>query len=149
MPPAVVNVTLLAPVGMVIIYPHENRPCGVLMLEYVRPMSIMVELVQAVAVFKLGAHEQRAQSHASHHASNAPSKANVRSSVPKSVPFKGPERRLDGAAAAPKAAAAAPKPAAKAAPAHVPTLTASAAPKPAPVQTAKAAAPADDEWETF
>ena len=108
------------------------------------------ELVQAVAVFKLGAHEQRAQSHASHHASNAPSKANVRSSVPKSVPFKGPERRLEGAtAAAPKPAAAAPKPAAKAAPAHVPTLTASAAPKPAPVQTAKAAAPADDEWETF
>jgi len=95
------------------------------------------ELVQAVAVFKLGAHEQSASS----------SKASVRSSAPKSAPFQGAERRSD----APKVKAA-PKPAPKpqALSARAPSLpqpTSSAA----PVKTAKAAAPAggDDEWETF
>ena len=96
------------------------------------------ELVQAVAVFKLGAHEQSASS----------AKASVRSSAPKSVPFQGAERRGD----APKVKAA-PKPAPALAP-KAPPLSARAPslPQPAaPVKTAKAPAPAggDDEWETF
>ena len=100
--------------------------------------SQATELVQAVAVFKLGAHE--------HGASSA--KASVRSSAPKSVPFQGAERRGD----APKVKAA-PKPAPKLAP-KAPALSARAPslPQPAaPVKTAKAPAPAggDDEWETF
>ena len=96
--------------------------------------SQATELVQAVAVFKLGAHEHGAST----------SKASVRSNAPKSVPFQGAERRGD----APKAKAA-PKPAPKA-----PALSARAPslpPAAAPVKTAKAPTPAggDDEWETF
>jgi methyl-accepting chemotaxis protein len=109
--------------------------------------SQATELVQAVAVFKLGANDQRGQGFGASQAAG-PSKASVRSDMPKSVPFKGTERRLESAAAKP-ASKPAPKPAAKAAPAQVPTLTAQPAkPKPAPVQTAKAAG-GDDEWETF
>jgi hypothetical protein len=104
------------------------------------------ELVQAVAVFKLGANEHGAPS----------SKVSVRSSTPQSTPFQGTERRGDAPKpkATPKMAVnPAPKPAAS----KAPTLTARAPslPKPtapaAPVKTAKAAAPAggDDEWETF
>jgi methyl-accepting chemotaxis protein len=100
------------------------------------------ELVDVVALFKLGADQGGADTAA---------RAAVRSPSPK--PFKGPDRRLgapsQGAAsrgssssAASSSAAAAPKPAAK-----------PAAPKAAPAQlpkpTSKAAAAEDDAWETF
>jgi methyl-accepting chemotaxis protein len=98
------------------------------------------DLVQAVAVFKLNANDQRGAGHTGGASSSGPSKAPVRSSVPKSVPFKGTERRL--AAASPKKPA--PKPPAK------PTTASAQIPKPSPVQMAKATpAGGDEEWETF
>ena len=100
------------------------------------------ELVEAVAVFKLGANDQSA----------AP-KAQVRSKTPPSKPFKGNERRADAAPAASPAAPKAPKP-------QVTARTSTPAPAPAkkappPVLTAvktqpkPAPAGGDDEWETF
>jgi hypothetical protein len=104
--------------------------------------SQATELVQAVAVFKLDAQNQHGQASAGYQPRPVPSKAAVRSGTPKSVSFKGAERRLESAAA---------KPAAKASPARLPTLTAQPAKsKPAPVQTAKATpSGGDDEWEAF
>jgi methyl-accepting chemotaxis protein len=98
------------------------------------------DLVQVVAVFKLGAAD--AQDH------TLP-KANVRSSAAQSEPFKGPERRAEGVnrkspgqrsnptAGAAKTGTAPTKPAAPA--------------KATPKLTAAKATPAggDDEWETF
>jgi methyl-accepting chemotaxis protein len=104
------------------------------------------ELVDVVALFKLGADQGGADTAA---------RAQVRSPSPK--PFKGPDRRLGAPSQGPasrggsssaasssgaSSAAAAPKPAAK-----------PAAPKAAPAQlpkpAAKAAAAEDDAWETF
>jgi methyl-accepting chemotaxis protein len=89
------------------------------------------ELLQTVAVFKLGAGQ---------HVPSLP-KADVRVPASKAAPFKGTERRLDVPKPRPattprlaplKIAAALPKPAAKAAPKVVASSTAG-----------------DDEWETF
>jgi methyl-accepting chemotaxis protein len=101
--------------------------------------SQATELVQAVSVFKLDTKDQPAQArNATGQSAGGPSKTAVRSGAPKSLPFKGTERRLETA---------------KAAPARMPTLTAGktqpSKPKPAPVQTAKAAPAGDDDWETF
>jgi methyl-accepting chemotaxis protein len=52
------------------------------------------ELVQAVAVFKLSANDQRSASPAASRSSGSTVKALVRSSLPKSVQLKGPERRV-------------------------------------------------------
>ena len=89
------------------------------------------ELVQVVAVFKLGAGDHGAM----------PTKAKVRSSVPPSTPFKGAERRGGGV---PKGAAA--RTPAKATAAVVATLS-----KPAPTKGPAKASPAggDEDWETF
>jgi methyl-accepting chemotaxis protein len=91
------------------------------------------ELVQTVAIFKLGAGQQ---------ASTLP-KANVRAPVGKSAPFKGTERRLD--ASKPRAASpAAARPA--------PRKVAAALPKPMAKPAKKvvaSASTADEEWETF
>jgi methyl-accepting chemotaxis protein len=86
------------------------------------------ELVQAVAVFRLGAADHVP----------LPSKVGVRSPNSQGKPFNGEERRADAAAkakpAAPKAAAPGPAPVR----AEPPTLTAKVTP-----------AKGDDEWETF
>jgi methyl-accepting chemotaxis protein len=100
------------------------------------------ELVDVVALFKLGADQGGADTAA---------RAQVRSPSPK--PFKGPDRRLgapsqgpasrgSSSSAASSSAAAAPKPAAKPA---APKATPAQLPKP----TSKAAAADDDAWETF
>jgi methyl-accepting chemotaxis protein len=105
------------------------------------------ELVQAVAVFKIGGLAL----------ANQPPKVAVRAAQPKGVTFQGTERRAD----APKISAPAPRPAApKAAPpklsARAPTLpkpaaVAAPAAASAPAKAAKApvSASRDDEWETF
>ena len=87
------------------------------------------ELVQAVAVFKLGAGD---------HHQPMPSKVGVRAPDSHKKPFKGPERRGElNKPAQPKPAA--PKPVApKPTPAAAPKLTAQATP-----------AGGDDDWETF
>ena len=98
------------------------------------------ELVQTVAVFKLGAHN-------AHRAMVLPT-ASVRShKQPGTPPFKGTERRGAGI---PKGAAARGHAAPKAA--KSPVMTAKLAAKPvAPAASAKAQTPAggDDDWETF
>ena len=113
------------------------------------------DLVQVVAVFKLGN-----ESHGAYSNSNSPSsgnshalaspmpKAAVRSNPPQKLNFAGLERR---AAAAASSAKAAPKPAAKppASPAKAPpVLTAQAF---SPPKTSSRVTPAggDDDWETF
>jgi methyl-accepting chemotaxis protein len=99
------------------------------------------ELVQAVAVFKLGSMELAHQ---------APKPA-LRAVQPKGVTFQGTERRAD----APKISApAAKKPAApKAAPpklsARAPSLPQPVAAAPAKAAKAPVSAGRDDEWETF
>jgi methyl-accepting chemotaxis protein len=97
------------------------------------------ELVQVVAVFKLGAHDTQ------HAMATVATMAAVRSHKPGAAPFKGNERRGAGI---PKGAAARSRtssPASKA-PGTPPTLLAarSVTPKAAP-----AAAGADGDWETF
>jgi methyl-accepting chemotaxis protein len=100
--------------------------------------SQATELVEAVAVFKLGANELRGQANFAS-SQSGPDKASVRSVVPKSVTFKGAERRLETVSAKP---ALKPAPKSVAPPAQLP--------KPVTVQTAKTtAAGGDDEWETF
>ena len=99
------------------------------------------DLVQVVAVFKLGAQDAQGQGLAT---------AKVRSATPPATPFKGPERRTDAAAKPKPAAAAKPAPVAskKPAPAAAPVVHA----KPVPVpQTSRVTTPAggDDDWETF
>jgi methyl-accepting chemotaxis protein len=96
------------------------------------------ELVQAVAVFKLGASEQSARFGPTP-CTNGPSLALVRTSKSKSAPFKGSERRLENGSEK-----------------HVSMAVTKASakstylPKPVPVQTAKTAPTGgNDEWETF
>jgi methyl-accepting chemotaxis protein len=88
------------------------------------------ELVQTVAIFKLGAGQHLALP-----------KANVRAPASKAVPFKGTERRLD----APK-----PRPAAASRPAPMKAMASLPKPvaKPSPKVVASAST-ADEEWETF
>ena len=100
------------------------------------------ELVQVVAVFKLGAGQD-------HHPVSKLSA--VRSHKPKAEPYAGTERRgsgvARGAAARGQASAAKPAPAAKApADTPAPTLQPLEAPK---TQTRAAPAGGDDDWETF
>ena len=89
------------------------------------------ELVQTVAIFKLGAGQHLALP-----------RAHTRAPASKSLPFKGQERRLD--APKPRPAAAAARPA--------PRKATVALPKPVPKPAAKVvakASTADEEWETF
>jgi methyl-accepting chemotaxis protein len=90
------------------------------------------ELVQTVAIFKLGAGQHKALP-----------KANTRAAAGKSAPFKGTERRLD----APKPRAA-PAAASRPAPYRAAVALPKPAAKPAPRVVASATT-ADDEWETF
>ncbi|CAM8653164.1 MCP_signal domain containing protein [Comamonadaceae bacterium] len=115
------------------------------------------DLVQVVAVFKLGNESQggyagtsgnSTSSGGSHALASPLPKAAVRSNPPQKPNFAGPERR---AAAAASSAKAAPKPASKpaASPAKAPpVLTAQAI---SPPKTSSRATPAggDDDWETF
>ncbi len=87
------------------------------------------DLLQTVAIFKLGAGQHV-------------SKAQVRAPASKASPFKGQERRLDAPKARP-AAAARPAPV-KAAASALPKPEAKAAPK-----VVASASTADEEWETF
>jgi methyl-accepting chemotaxis protein len=94
------------------------------------------ELVQTVAIFKLGAGQHTA----------ALPKAQVRAPASKSMPFKGTERRLEAPKPRAKPAAAAPRPA------PAPLKAAASLPKPAPKPAPKvvaSASTADEEWETF
>jgi methyl-accepting chemotaxis protein len=90
------------------------------------------ELVQTVAIFKLGAGQHVALP-----------KANTRAAVGKSAPFKGTERRLD----APKPRAA-PAAASRPSPHRAAVALPKPAAKPAPRVVASAST-ADEEWETF
>jgi hypothetical protein len=94
------------------------------------------ELVQGVAVFKLGAGDDR-----------GPVKAAVRATGPKVTPVKGTDRRGEGI---PKGAAARAPSAAKAPKAAPPKLSDRLNPSTSTV-SAKAPTPAggDDDWETF
>jgi methyl-accepting chemotaxis protein len=94
------------------------------------------ELVQTVAIFKLGTGQ---------HTASMP-KTQVRASTNKSTPFKGAERRLDAPKPRPAPAAAA-RPAPQRA-AALPKPIAKPTPKPAPKVVASAST-ADEEWETF
>jgi len=85
------------------------------------------DLVQAVAVFRLGAVDHFP----------LPSKVGVRSPASQGKPFKGEERRADAAPKG-KSKPAPQAPAAKGPRAEPPTLTAKVTP-----------AKGDDEWETF
>jgi methyl-accepting chemotaxis protein len=91
------------------------------------------ELVQTVAIFKLGSHQ-------------APVRTTVRSSTPRSTPFHGDERRTTPNTSSKPKPASKPMPSAKAKSAPVPlpspTITEKVKPAPAP-------AASDDEWETF
>jgi methyl-accepting chemotaxis protein len=99
------------------------------------------ELLQTVAVFKLGA---------GHQVASLP-KTQVRASGPQAMAFKGTERRLEAPASAPRAKPAAAPKAAAAKPAPKPLAKAAAlpaaAPKPAPKVAVASAG--DEEWETF
>ena len=105
------------------------------------------ELVQVVAVFKLG------NEPAGHHAVQHLPKAQVRSQAPKVPAFKGPERRGDAKPAAPAKPAASHAPAAKAPAAKTKAQPAAAAHAPTTVvpKTSTKVTPAggDDDWETF
>ena len=92
------------------------------------------ELVQTVAIFKLGAGQHLALP-----------KAHTRAPASKSIPFKGQERRLDAPKPRPAAAA---RPAPYKATAALPKPVARPAAKPAPKVVASAST-ADEEWETF
>jgi methyl-accepting chemotaxis protein len=90
------------------------------------------ELVQTVAIFKIGAGQQVALP-----------KASTRTHASKSLPFKGTERRLEAPKPRPKLAAA-PRPVPKKPTVALPKPVA----KPAPKMVASAST-ADEEWETF
>jgi methyl-accepting chemotaxis protein len=93
------------------------------------------ELVQSVAVFKLGVGDMGA----------ALPKAQVRSTVSKSTPHLGPERRGVGIPKGAAARTSAPKPAPK--PRATPPVVTMQVAKPAAPKPA--AAGGDDDWETF
>jgi methyl-accepting chemotaxis protein len=93
------------------------------------------ELVQTVAVFKLGAQD-------GHHGITLPTAA-VRSHKPGAPPFKGTERRGDGIPQGAAARSQAPTPAKAAVSSAKMVVAKSATPKAAP------AAGADADWETF
>jgi hypothetical protein len=101
------------------------------------------ELVQTVAVFKLGAGDYRSPTH-------SVSTAKVRAHPPKENNFKGPERRAMGV---PKGAAARGQASASArpAPARPTTVTSRPAPlaAPAPKAVVQATGSNDGDWETF
>jgi methyl-accepting chemotaxis protein len=94
------------------------------------------DLVQTVAIFKLGVGRQAALP-----------KTKVRAPSSKAAPFKGTERRLDAPKPRPSPAAA-PRSAPQKAVAALPRPSARPVPKPAPKGVASASM-ADEEWETF